>query len=1021
MAAAASTASAKSGRERERPSDPAAKEFKDVFQVELQSINSRRGQLRKSFPDYKNPDFPSDIDTGPNRRVIDAVGLALSGGGIRSASFCLGVLQALNATRRRPDTSGKSSEAKKDAAASANNQPGPSLIDRIDYLSTVSGGGYIGCSLAVGLSKRGGHFPFDSKLEEDEPRSVRHIRDFSNYLNPDGIFDFFRNATVYIRGLVTNVIIVLPFVLFPAALTVWLNHAKNDLAVHLFVKSPLNIFKFETFILTKYIFIFLLILFALWALLLSAHDRASRSPFWRLVFKIVHAVVAMFAWIGRQVARIWRGLRNLFRKLARIWHGIRGWFGKQFKRFMREKKEIKVAKKTAKVAKPSKLSQSLQKAALKVLGLFGLVKSQTEFREAASPRTIVLACGIILLVFVAFCEWQPIVLSWLVDMHTSNPSVTTYGTAVVLVAIAAAAAILAQRIALLLKQISGESNFGIRLAGAVSVVGLYLAGAALPLLIWVIYLTLCLWGISDSGFHEPQWLGVLSTKLDGWMEIFFVFIGRKVKESMESEFLYLGYIVDKFSNADVSIRMAEFKLQLSSLLDWLGGALGDFAHWKPIGSFYLVASVVVGLLACVLSPNSNSLHRLYRDRLSKAFIFYEPKETSWLGTIFHRIASFFMATRKISPVTETQKDELATRAEQEDLPAQDSFKLSELSDEFTPYVLINSAVNIQASKHANQRGRNADFFVFSPNYIGSAATKYASTKSIESYDNDVDVATAMAISGAAASANMGGGTIKALTPTLTILNVRLGYWLRNPGWVKTASSWQEFITRLFEATNFYFFLELFGRLKEDSRYIYVTDGGHIENLGVYELLRRRCRLIIAVDAEADSHMNFGSFVKLQRHARIDLGTRIELPWRSVRAASLAAKEAVKDGKEIDPDVQRKGPHCAIGIIEYPNEEKGYLIYVKSSITCDENDIMLDYKRRNPEYPHKSTSDQFFTEEQFEVYRALGFHAVYRLFNAPNGDVDNASVYSPVSDAGTFTNIFANDPNLNEIRRILDIP
>ena len=71
-------------------------------------------------------------------------------------------------------------------------------------------------------------------------------------------------------------------------------------------------------------------------------------------------------------------------------------------------------------------------------------------------------------------------------------------------------------------------------------------------------------------------------------------------------------------------------------------------------------------------------------------------------------------------------------------------------------------------------------------------------------------------------------------------------------------------------------------MRETSTTIFLTDGGHIDNLGIYELLRRRCQLIIAVDAEADPQMSFRSFVALQRYARIDLGVLIDLPWPNSR-------------------------------------------------------------------------------------------------------------------------------------------
>jgi hypothetical protein len=94
---------------------------------------------------------------------------------------------------------------------------------------------------------------------------------------------------------------------------------------------------------------------------------------------------------------------------------------------------------------------------------------------------------------------------------------------------------------------------------------------------------------------------------------------------------------------------------------------------------------------------------------------------------------------------------------------------------------------------------------------------------------------------------------------------------------------------------------------------------------------------------------------------------------------------VQTGKEIDPrsTVQAErhhGPHCASGRILYDNEAKGILLYFKSSMSGDEKDYLINYKKRHRQFPHETTGDQFFTEEQFEVYRALGYHVVEGFFS-----------------------------------------
>ncbi|HUB64643.1 MAG TPA: hypothetical protein VL996_09400, partial [Methylocella sp.] len=385
---------------------------------------------------------------------------------------------------------------------------------------------------------------------------------------------------------------------------------------------------------------------------------------------------------------------------------------------------------------------------------------------------------------------------------------------------------------------------------------------------------------------------------------------------------------------------------------------------------YLAAFVATTFVALFINPNRTSLYRLYRDRLSKAFLF-DPTP--------------------------------ANRDENGDLKAFEPV-LYDIKTDLGAYPIVNAALNIEGSQYANKRGRNADFFIFTPEYVGSGATGYIGTQRIKKdaaavftfgsgiqpsqserkrEATAIDLGTAMAISGAAVSANMGASTVKALTFTLALLNVRLGYWLRNPNpssWKPPIRKWRDWIiAQLFHLPSFVLFAEMFSWITERSPKIFLTDGGHIENLGVYSLLKRRCKIIIAIDAEADPTMSFGSFLILERYARIDLGATVELPWRAIadctRAVDAAFDKADQDGSPIPSSA---GPHCAAAEIQYGPNETGILLYVKASLSGDEDDYILDYKRRYRAFPHETTSDQFFGEEQLEVYRALGFHIMKGL-------------------------------------------
>lgn len=373
----------------------------------------------------------------------------------------------------------------------------------------------------------------------------------------------------------------------------------------------------------------------------------------------------------------------------------------------------------------------------------------------------------------------------------------------------------------------------------------------------------------------------------------------------------------------------------------------DASFLSSVWFWYLIIALALFLAGFFISPNAFSLHALYRDRLSKGFIqTFDVKKTDG--------AAGFSG---------------------------DAFKVSELEPapgepRQAPYLLVNTALNIQGSRTANRRGRNADFFSIGSRFTGSEATGYCRTQDLEQRDPHFNLATAMATSGAAASANMGGKTIRPLVFSLALLNIRLGYWLPNPGAVTCGTDFTKnskfgaFLQSRFGMGAYWFGREVLGNLKETCSRVHLTDGGHIENLGIYELLRRRCKLIVAVDGEADPEMNLTSFMALQQHARIDMGIRIDLNWDVIREQTLAHGEGEAQA----------GPHCALGVIHYEGDDRGeadetgVLVYIKSSLSGDENDYVSDYKRRFSEFPHETTLDQFFSEEQFEVYRALGFHA-----------------------------------------------
>ena len=135
----------------------------------------------------------------------------------------------------------------------------------------------------------------------------------------------------------------------------------------------------------------------------------------------------------------------------------------------------------------------------------------------------------------------------------------------------------------------------------------------------------------------------------------------------------------------------------------------------------------------------------------------------------------------------------------------------------------------------------------------------------------ISLGTALAISGAAASPNMGYNSSPLVTLLLALFNVRLGWWLGNPGPQGEPSYYRSDGPKIAIEP---FIAEMFGLTTDDGRYVYLSDGGHFENLGLYEMIRRRCRCIVVSDAGCDPEYGFEDLGNAVRKIAIDLGVYI---------------------------------------------------------------------------------------------------------------------------------------------------
>jgi len=165
--------------------------------------------------------------------------------------------------------------------------------------------------------------------------------------------------------------------------------------------------------------------------------------------------------------------------------------------------------------------------------------------------------------------------------------------------------------------------------------------------------------------------------------------------------------------------------------------------------------------------------------------------------------------------------------------------------------------------------------------------------------------------------------------------------------------------------------EATGRTNDTSPWIYVSDGGHFENLGLYEMVLRRCHTILVVDASADPHFKMEELGNAFRKIQIDFGIPIELRQG--------------EGGHIHPGTDTANRHCAVYAIRYAcvdgeHVPDGVLVYIKASLCSDLSEDVMHYASAHPAFPHEPTFNQFFGESQFESYRRLGMHVIEHILN-----------------------------------------
>jgi hypothetical protein len=352
-------------------------------------------------------------------------------------------------------------------------------------------------------------------------------------------------------------------------------------------------------------------------------------------------------------------------------------------------------------------------------------------------------------------------------------------------------------------------------------------------------------------------------------------------------------------------------------------------------AFAATAIAIVMGLGWLVDPNTIALHTFYRARLVRAYLgASNPARTG--------------------NVTEAARND--------DLPLSGLLNCRQGG----PYHLINTTLNLVGGRDLITAQRSAANFVLSSLYCGSLRTGYRPTRSY--MGNRLTLGTALAISGAAASPNMGSKTPSAaLTMWLAFLNVRLGFWAPTPN----RRRWRTPQPRLWP---FYLLAECLSQTNDLGSYCYLTDGGHFDNTGLYALVERGCRYIVVVDCGADPKPTFSDIGEAIRRCRIDFGTDVKL--------------AVRPFTRREDGLSRG--HFAVGRIRYSQahastlgwgdgaDRKGILIWIKPTVRREDPADVRQYDLENEHFPQQTTGDQWFNEAQFESYRRLGVESARSL-------------------------------------------
>jgi Patatin-like phospholipase len=849
--------------------------------------------------------------------------LCLSGGGIRSATFNLGVLQGLARS---------------------------GLLGSFDYLSSVSGGGYIASWLRTWMHREGtaavlaqlGATKAAGSPLWSEPKPIASLREYSNYLTPQlGLFsgDTWSAAAIILRNLMLNWLVIVPLLVLGVGI---------PLLFLLVVKSPGLEPPWNQYTLRAALIVELIASISVYY-----HRRFVKQPgvpqarFILLCVLPVGLAAGLLSTAALNLGFETHDAGAIYSKAQRsdLWRFSLVWC----------------------IVIPligwglNELGSLLRPAAGAAAGLG---------RDRAAPRQRVVSVifeMLALTVSGAVAAWLLVAIteSWFTTLYQA-PAFYVIFVLPTLLGVYLIARTLFVALASLGDGVMGhvrpessddaDREWWARLSGWVLLI----------IVSWTVVTSVCLFG----NYLPERFGGEISktikagvAALGGVTGLIAALAGKSANtpatpdaDSKEESPLHKWLLA---AAAPV------FVVCVIILMSWIASEFGEIATGAPIlfkwpsplsrdpqvawwtcwcYFFVLAALAVFAVIAGrVVNVNRFSLHGMYRNRLVRAY----------LGAS--------NARRRPDPFT--------------GFSSADNPRLHEVWHDADPAIaatrplpIINATLNlVQGGDNLAWQERKAASFSMTPFYCGNWREGYRPSREYGGY-NGISVGTAVAISGAAANPNMGFSSSPALGFLMAVFNVRLGAWLGNTN----GRGQRTFRFPGPRQAIMPMFAEIFGLTNSHRRYVNLSDGGHFDNLGLYEVVLRRCRHILVSDAGQDGSFAFEDLGNAIRKIRIDMGIPIEFEHRI---------------KILPNSPETKGLYCAQAIIRYSavdgtdSAHDGSLVYFKPTLRGRGLPIPADvysYARKHSEFPHESTKDQWFSESQFESYRALGLHAVTQV-------------------------------------------